>query len=182
MIFAKREVITARGAALARRVGRVCDLGALGCAANLGELDVTPEVERAREQSRVFLLAARRCNEFQPPSGYLQFLFVPSLVLYAFAIEVGFKALALHASGAAPRGHDLEALFRGLSAQLQAQIITDKSATYPGSEPYFDRDLAMVADVFEVWRYIHEQHPVDTDLGFLQRLARAVEKALAAMT
>ena len=37
---------------MARRVGRVCDLGALGCAANLGELDVTPEVERAREQSR----------------------------------------------------------------------------------------------------------------------------------
>jgi len=94
------------------------DLGALGCAANLGELDVTPEVERAREQSRVFLLAARRCNEFQPPSGYLQFLFVPSLVLYAFAIEVGFKV----------------------------------------------------------------QHPIDTDLGFMQRLARAVEKALAAMT
>ena len=40
----------------------------------------------------------------------------------------------------------------------------------------------MVADVFEVWRYIHEQHPVDTDLGFLQRLARAVETAIAAMT
>src|SRR5438309_9874565 len=105
---------------------------------------MTPEVERARDQSRVFLLPARRCNQFRPlPSGYLQFLFVPSLVLYAFAIEVGFKALALHASGAAPKGHDLEALFRGLSAQLQAQIITDKSATYPGSEPYFDRDLAM---------------------------------------
>jgi len=43
---------------------------------------------------------------------------VPSLVLYAFAIEVGFKV----------------------------------------------------------------QHPIDTDLGFMQRLARAVEKALAAMT
>ena len=26
------------------------------------------------------------------------------------------------------------------------------------------------------------QHPIDTDLGFMQRLARAVEKALAAMT
>ncbi len=143
---------------------------------------MTPEVERARDQSRVFLLAARLCNEFRPlPSGYQQFLFVPSLVLYAFAIEVGFKALALHSSGSAPRGHDLDALFRGLPAQLQAQVIADTSATYPGSEPHFDRDLAMVADVFEVWRYIHEQHPVDTDLGFLQRLARAVEAALAAM-
>ena len=60
--------------------------------------------------------------------------------------------------------------------------MADTTATYPGSEPYFDRDLAMVADVFEVWRYIHEQHPIDTDLGFMQRLARAVEKALAAMT
>jgi hypothetical protein len=143
---------------------------------------VTPEAERARDQATVFLLAARRCNEFRPlPSGHQQFLLVPSLVLYAFAIEIGFKALALHASGVAPRGHNLEALFRALPAQLQAQTVADTSATYPGSEPYFDRDLAMVADVFEVWRYIHEQHPVDTDLGFLQRLARAVETAMAAM-
>ena len=68
---------------------------------------MTPEVERAREQSRVFLLAARRCNEFQPlPSGYLQFLFVPSLVLYAFAIEVGFKTPRPR-SWEGPRGHDL---------------------------------------------------------------------------
>ena len=66
---------------------------------------MTPEVERAREQSRVFLLAARRCNEFQPPS---------------------------------------------------AQIMADTTATCPGSEPYVDRDLAMVADVSEVWHYIHE--------------------------
>ncbi len=144
---------------------------------------MAPEVERARDQSRVFLLAARRCNEFRPlPSGHQQFLFVPSLVLYAFAIEVGFKALALHASGSAPRGHDLGALFCALPGQIQSQLVAETSATYPGSEPYFDRDLAMVADVFEVWRYIHEQHPVDTDLGFLQRLARAVEAALGALT
>jgi hypothetical protein len=69
-----------------------------------------------------------------------------------------------------------------LPGQLQAQIVADTSATYPGSEPYFDCDLTMVADAFEVWRYIHEQHPVDTDLGFLQRLAFAVEAALAALT
>jgi len=143
---------------------------------------VTPETERARDQSTVFLLAARRCSESRPvPSGHQQFLLVPSLVLYAFAIEIGFKALALNALGVAPRGHDLDALFRALPAPLQAQIIADTSAAYPGSEAYFDRDLAMVADVFEVWRYIHEQHPVDTDLGFLQRLARAVETALAAL-
>lgn len=143
---------------------------------------MTPEVERARDQSRVFLLAARRCNEFWPlPSGHQQLLLVPSLVLYAFAIEVGFKALALHASGAAPRGHDLGALFRDLTADVQARIKAEASAMYPSSEAHFERDLAMVADAFEVWRYVHEQHPVDTDLGFLQRLAHAVEVELAAM-
>lgn len=144
---------------------------------------MTPEGERARDQAKVFMLAARRCNEFQPlPSGHQQFLFVPSLVLYAFAIEIGLKALALHASGVAPRGHNLDALFRALPAHLQAQVIAGASAAYPGSEPHFDRDLAIVADAFEVWRYIHEQHPVDTDLGFLQRLAGAVEAVLAGIT
>lgn len=148
-----------------------------------GELNVTPEVQRARDQSRVFLLAARRCNELRPlPSGYQQFLFVPSIVLYAFAIEVGFKALALHMLGAVPMGHDLDALFRALPAQVQTQIVTETSATYPGSDAYFDRDLAMVANAFEVWRYIYEQHPLDTDLGFLQRLARAVDVALTTIT
>jgi len=144
---------------------------------------MTPEVQRARDQSRVFLLAARRCNEFRPlPSGHQQFLFVPSIVLYAFAIEVGFKALALHASGDRPKGHDLEELFRALPSHIRTQIVTETSVPYPGSEPYFDRDLAMVADAFEVWRYIYEEHPVDTDLGFLQRLAGAVEVVLAAIT
>jgi hypothetical protein len=144
---------------------------------------MTQEVQRARDHFRVFLLAAKRCNELRPlPSGYQQFLSVPSIVLYAFAIEVGFKALALHASGAAPKGHDLAALFSTLPAQVQTQIRTETSLPYPGSDASFDRDLAMVADAFEVWRYIYERHSLDTDLGFLQRLARAVDEVLTAIT
>jgi hypothetical protein len=40
----------------------------------------------------------------------------------------------------------------------------------------------MVARTFEVWRYLHERHPVDTDLGFLQRLGHAVDAALTALS
>jgi len=40
----------------------------------------------------------------------------------------------------------------------------------------------MVANAFEVWRYIYEKHPVDTDLGFLQRLAGAIDVALDTIT
>ncbi|SRR6266849_3782472 len=144
---------------------------------------MTPEVQRARDHFKVFLLAARRCNEPRElPSGYLQFLSVPTIVLYAFAIEVGFKALALHKLGTAPKGHDLAALFHALPTQVQTEIRTETSRYYPASDAYFDQNLAMVADAFDVWRYIYEQDLVDTDLGFLQRLAQAVDVALTAIT
>ncbi len=130
----------------------------------------------ARDQSRLFLLAAQRCNEFRPlPSGTLQFLFIPSLVCYAFSIEVGLKALALHVVGAAPYRHDLDHLLRILPQDLQEQIVADT-----GHASDFDSDLALVRDVFDVWRYVYEEAPAlrDTDLGFLQRFAAAVQKAL----
>ena len=43
--------------------------------------------EAARSHSQVFHLAEKRCNEFERlPSGRLRFLFVPTLVCYAFSI------------------------------------------------------------------------------------------------
>jgi hypothetical protein len=132
--------------------------------------------EAARVQSRVFLLAAQRCNESKPlPSGHLQYLQVPSIVCYAFSIEIGLKALSMFESGKAegPHGHDLKDLLHALSPGLQAQLIADT-----GWPSHFDSDLDMVRDAFEVWRYICETGHVDTDLGFLQRMAAAVQKSL----
>jgi len=83
--------------------------------------------EAARSHSQVFHLAAKRCNEFERlPSGRLRFLFVPTLVCYAFSIEIGLKALALYEKGKAPRNeHDLRKLFTFLPAALQERIIRD---------------------------------------------------------
>lgn len=137
------------------------------------------EAQRARDTSRAFMLAAQRCNEMRPlPSGRFEMLMVPSLVCYAFCVEVGIKALALHAQGKGPWGHDLAKLFGSLPHELQTQIRNDTSAPYPGSDSRFDADLGMVRDTFDVWRYIHEKGVTETDLGFLQRLAVAVQKAL----
>jgi len=139
----------------------------------------TAEAVRARDQAREFLLAARRCNEFRPPpSGHQQFLFVPSLICYAFSVELGLKALALF-EGKAPRwGHDLKDLLSDLSPGVQARIVAETRTQ--GERPtFFDQQLEIVRDVFDVWRYIYEKgHTVDTDLGFLQRLAAALEKVL----
>ncbi len=138
--------------------------------------DARKIAEATRAQSRSFLLAAKRCNEHRPlPSGVLQYLEVPTLVCYAFSVELGLKTLALFEGGKAAREHDLKKLFRALSSTLQAQVIADT-----GNPQFFDSDLDLVRDAFEVWRYIHERgHMVDTDLGFLQRFAAAVDKALA---
>jgi hypothetical protein len=84
--------------------------------------------------------------------------------------------LALFGSGTAPRGHDLGTLFRALSPDLRLRIVAET-----GHPESFDADLEIVHDVFEVWRYVYERHSVDTDLGFLQRLAAAVQKALTAV-
>ena len=101
---------------------------------------------------------------------------MPTLVCYAFSVEIGLKALSLFESGKVQRGHDLKDLLRVISPGLQAQIVADSG--WPNT---FESDLDMVREAFEVWRYIHEKgHAVDTDLGFLQRMAAAVQKALAA--
>jgi hypothetical protein len=146
---------------------------------------IDPEkLKKACDQSRVFYKAARRCNEFvELPSGHLQYLDVPSRVLYAFSIEVGLKALVFAETGEFPKtSHDLKRAFDSLALATQAAI---KSASTDGlSAAYvqgFEDDLEDARKTFEVWRYVYEKHPVDSDLGFLQRLSYGVQKSLDAL-
>jgi len=140
--------------------------------------------EAARSHLQVFHLAAKRCNEFERlPSGRLRFLFVPTLVCYAFSIEIGLKALALYEKGKAPRNeHDLRKLFTFLPAALQGRIIRDTEiipeAPLAPDPKRFESDLDLVRRVFVEWRYIYETGLVDTDLGFLQRFAAAIQGVL----
>ncbi len=94
-------------------------------------------------------------------------------------VEVGLKALALSESGKVAKGHDLKTLFGTLSPALQAQIVAETGDA--AFTKRFDSGLDLVRDTFDVWRYIYEEHSVDTDLGFLQRFAAAVQKALKAI-
>jgi len=140
--------------------------------------------EAARSHSQVFHLAAKRCNEFERlPSGRLRFLFVPTLVCYAFSIEIGLKALALYEKGKAPRNeHDLRKLFTFLPAALQGRIVRDTEiipeAPLAPDPKRFESDLDLVRRIFVDWRYIYETGLVDTDLGFLQRFAAAIQGVL----
>ena len=49
---------------------------------------------------------------------------MPTLICYAFSIEIGLKALALYEKGKAPRNqHDLRKFFTFLPAALQERTI-----------------------------------------------------------
>ena len=108
---------------------------------------------------------------------------MPTLVCYAFSIEIGLKALALYEKGKAPRNeHDLRKLFTFLPAALQGRIVRDTEiipeAPLAPDPKRFESDLDLVRRIFVDWRYIYETGLVDTDLGFLQRFAAAIQGVL----
>ena len=108
---------------------------------------------------------------------------MPTLVCYAFSIEIELKALALYEKGR-PRAneHDLRKLLTFLPAALQERIIRDTEiipgAPFVPDPKRFESDLDLVRRVFVEWRYIYETGVVDTDLGFLQRFAAAIQGLL----
>jgi hypothetical protein len=130
--------------------------------------------KRAPYQSRAFFLAFQRCMEQRPlPGGQFQMPIVPAIVCIAFSIELGLKALAL-GEGRNLRGHKLADLFNQLAPARQANLVA--AAGYIRGD--FDSALLEATDVFVDWRYVHEQESSEANLGFLQALAGAVQKAL----
>ena len=79
----------------------------------------------------------------------------PGIVCMSFAIELWFKALGCLSDpqGDVPTGHDLLALFNGLSQEIQDALI----ARCGQPRAYFLNVLQQDAKTFEVWRYAYEQ-------------------------
>src|SRR2546425_8469744 len=137
----------ARRTTAATRSGgrRVFQLSALGMGRLRKRVSARKVAEAARSHSQVFHLAAKRCNEFERlPSGRLRFLFVPTLVCYAFSIEIGLKALALYEKGKAPRNEHDQAVrigprscpkgIRGMAVHLRNRLATVRRRHPSGPE------------------------------------------------
>jgi hypothetical protein len=126
-------------------------------------LGPVPRVDRIFREARNYHGAALRCFEMRPGDAPLPFLPTQGVVLQAFASELYFKALyVLENDAAAPRGHDLEALFKKLAKTTQETI----SLRYSGRYAHGDlvADLKHLARVFQQWRYCYEfvgGHEVD---------------------
>ena len=73
-------------------------------------------------------------------------------------------------------------MFTFLPAALQERIIRyteiTPGAPFAADPKRFESDLDLVRRVFVEWRYIYETGLVDTDLGFLQGFAAAIQVVL----
>jgi hypothetical protein len=91
----------------------------------------------------------------------------PSVVCYAFSIELYLKLLCAITTGQAARGHKLTELFDRLPEATRTEL----SAVFPGIN--LREELEKCSNAFVEWRYSHEQESLVINPSFFIVVARA---------
>jgi hypothetical protein len=79
------------------------------------------------------------------------------VVCLAFSVELYLKSLHYLVTRKRLRGHNILKLFKKLPEGIQQQIFQHPSVTkYGWSFSQFEREIELVSDGFEKWRYSHE--------------------------
>lgn len=136
--------------------------------------------ERGRPKERVafdaavnFHVGAKRCAEPHPTGkeGQVQTPAAPMICCYAFACELYLKSILDEQKA---RGHDLEKLFRRLSANQQDAIAHEYEELTGRSKPKFRQDVKEFGNAFVDWRYLHEKGKVKLAVHRLALFALAL--------
>jgi hypothetical protein len=101
---------------------------------------------------------------------------VSSTVLEAHALELALKVRIAQAKKQIPRTHNHTKLFELLSVpEREAADQRYRALRIPGMRPTLVEALAYSADVFDKWRYVHEQpRGVAASMGEMQRAFEAI--------
>jgi hypothetical protein len=79
------------------------------------------------------------------------------VVCLAFSVELYLKSLHYAITQKSPKGHKILALFKKLPDVFQQKIFQHPSiAQYGWSFTEFEKEIELVSDGFEKWRYSHE--------------------------
>lgn len=103
-----------------------------------------------------FQEAARRCADPIVTATGPVTLTAPAIACYAFSVELYLKALICDEGQARPRSHDLLALFNRLSDETQEFIRHALADLLAQERAVLEDLLALLANAFVDWRYIHE--------------------------
>lgn len=139
--------------------------------------------QRLLDNAVAFHEAGTRCYREEPAKisadGTDVFLGAPSVVCYAFAIELYLKLLSLLTKDSYDkREHRLDLLFAQLDAPLQAQI----ERHYSGGQPLADLDVRSelhdASKAFVDWRYVHEHEHLEISPETLATIGIALHKTV----
>ena len=134
---------------------------------------MTMSANSARLLSAVFYEASNRCLTERPCGNEtLSIILVPGIVCAALSIELGFKAMIMNEGGIS-RGHNLSKLFHELGPWQQNAIIQNIGCCRKA----FDNELAQMSEAFVQWRYVYEYDEVKINIGFLDKLLQATQRA-----
>ncbi|MFD0935544.1 hypothetical protein ACFQ12_10175 [Methylobacterium trifolii] len=122
---------------------------------------MTTDLQRLLDNAVAFHEAGARCYREGALKDSLTrtdlFLGAPSVVCYAFAIELYLKLLALITNGTYDkRQHKLDLLFAQLDPPLWAMIERHYSGGWPLRDLDVGSELHDASKAFVEWRYIHE--------------------------
>lgn len=104
------------------------------------------DLQRQFDTATAFFLAGERCSLDLRFGRYgFHSVSAPTIVNYAFAVELALKIIHSLAFGESAKGHDLEKLFRLLPEEIC------------GNLPHLSKCVAEIARYFEDWRYPFEK-------------------------
>lgn len=111
---------------------------------------MTVDMQRQLDTASAFFLAGERCSLELRFGGYgFHSVSAPTIVNYAFAVELALKLIHSLAFGESAKGHDLEKLFGLLPEEIRGNLL------------HLSECVAEIARYFEDWRY-----PFEKDLLF----------------
>jgi hypothetical protein len=107
---------------------------------------LTLDLQRQLDTATAFFLAAERCVPAASFSTYgVHSVSAPTMVNYAFSVELALKVIHGISRGVSMRGHKLNELYQALPGDVKANL--------PHLAQYSDE----IASQFEDWRYPYEQ-------------------------
>ncbi|WP_440030389.1 hypothetical protein [Chromobacterium amazonense] len=142
--------------------------------------EATELANRFLTSSKQFLVAATRAERMEVVDVSFEHSTIPAIACYAFAIELGLKAIYITEKKRKIRGHELDCLFCKLSSRSKEVI--ESAVTIPAYPRYstlrtFMDFLEDHSKAFENWRYACEsENDLAADSTFLHALAKQVQR------
>jgi hypothetical protein len=136
--------------------------------------------QRMLNAAAAFYIAATRCHGTVHTATTSYATHAPSIVNFAFSIELYLKLIILVTTGRmAPPRHKLVNLYDKLSDEARSAVIA--TWKFPGDPEHLRNLITDASDDFVQWRYAHEYKFVVASPDELHDIARALHYAVNAL-